>query len=126
MAAFGCGSDPRAQNVAEFKERMMDSGYGVAFAPGYEGRPGMVAGVVQSADGFRSLFIFSFGPGPDKLPETFRARGGTVWFGLGDRLEYWIQNYPRGLRGPRFERALQTISTVRDAACLTVADRPCF
>jgi hypothetical protein len=118
-------ADEAADNATSFKERVMDSGIDAAFVPVEETRPGLVAGVARSRDGVRAEFIFSFGPGPDKLPSRLQARG-TTWVDLGDRLEYWVEPAPRGLTGEKASNYVDMVLELEDIGCRVVANRPCL
>jgi hypothetical protein len=118
-------ADQAGDNAADFREQVVGSGYDVAFVESGETRPGTVAGVARSEDGVRAEFVFSFGPGPDKLPPALQARG-TTWVDLGDRLEYWIEPAPRGLSGPAAARYVDMVLLIEDTGCRVVADRPCL
>ena len=126
VVSIGCEGNPRAENAAEFRERAARSPHDIAFAPEDDGRPGTVAGVMRSPDGLRSLFVFSFGPGPDKLPDEIGSRGGVIWLGAGDRLEYWIEDLPEGLSGVRLNRLLRVQNAISDMACRIAAGRGCL
>jgi hypothetical protein len=114
-----------ADNAASFKERVMRSGIDAAFVPVDESRPGLVAGVARSKDGIRAEFIFSLGPGPDKLSPRLKARG-TTWVDLGDRLEYWVEPAPRGLTGKKASNYVDMVLELEDIGCQVVASRPCL
>jgi hypothetical protein len=126
LVAGGCAGTTQADNPAEFRQVAAHSGFGVAFAPEEESQPDIVTGAVWSGDGVRSEFVFSFGPGPDKLPDGLHGSHGTTWFNRGDRLEYWIQGLPSGLTKAATGRYIETILNLQEIACRVVADRPCF
>ncbi len=126
MVSIGCWGNLQAENAAEFRERAASSAHDVALAPEDEGRPGTVSGVMRSPDGERSLFIFSFGPGPDKLPDTISSRGGSIWLGAGDRLEYWMEDLPDGLKGARLNRLLRVQNAISNIGCRVAAGRDCL
>jgi hypothetical protein len=70
-------------------------------------------------------FVFSFGPGPGPLTDELRNRG-TTWVPLGDRLEYWIEDLPPGLVGPKANRYVRMVLALEGIGCRVVADRPCL
>jgi len=126
LGVSACASTTQADNAADFKDRVAASGYDIAFLSNDESRPGAVAGVVRSEDGLQIKFVFSFGPGPDKLSGELPDRGNSTWVDLGDSLEYWVESLPPGLSGARANRYVEMILAVQDIGCQVVANRPCL
>ncbi len=121
----GCSAATQADNAAEFRQSVVLAGLDIAFAPEDPSRPGVVAGTVRTARGYLNRFVFSFGPGPDKLGNITSGRPGAAWFGRGDSVEYWVEASPAGLTAGVAARYIKTILTLQDIGCRVVADRPC-
>ena len=125
LVSIGCAGNPQAENAAEFRERAESSPHDVSFALMDDGRPGTVTGVMRSPDGVPSTFSFSFGPGPDKLPDPVNS-GGVIWLGAGDGLEYWIEDLPEGLKGARLNRVIRVRNAISDIGCRIASGRDCL